>query len=124
MANTEPQTWTSQEVCERLSIKRPALHRMLAHVEQIFGFKVLRLGTLNQHTALFKTAEVELLERVFRFAERLGEFRAKYSTAAIVIFNEMELDGSLEHFETTERKLQRLRAQVTALEKAVVQTQL
>lgn len=121
VTHAESATWTSQEVCERLSIKRPVLHRMLFHVEQVFGFKALRLGTLNQHTALFKTAEVELLERVYRFAERLGPFSLKYSAAAIVVFNEMEQDGTLGHFETAERKLQRLRSQVAALEEAAAQ---
>lgn len=121
VTDAEYQTWTSHEVCERLVIKRPSLHRMLVHVEQVFEFKALRLGTLNQHTVLFKSSEVDLLERVYRFSERLGKFRGKYAAAALVVFGEMEDDGSLEHFETAARKLQRLRAQVSALEEAAAQ---
>lgn len=121
VTDAEYSTWTSQEVCERLSMNRRAFHRMLAHVEQVFGFKALRIGTPNQHTALFKAPEVELLDRVFRFSERLGKFRGKYAAAALVVFGEMDEDGSLEHFETTERKLQRLRSQVAALESTVLE---
>ncbi|WP_407573032.1 hypothetical protein [Deinococcus altitudinis] len=115
------QTWTSQEVCARLSIKRAVLHRMLYHVEYTFGFKALRIGTVNQHITLFRTGEVELLERVHRFAQRLGPFSGKYATAALVVFGEMEKDGSLDLFENAERKLQRLRSSVAALEEAAAQ---
>jgi len=92
---------------------------MLAHVEEVFGFKALRIGTVNQHAVLFKTAEVELLERVSRFSGRYGKFKGRYAAAALVVFAEMEQDGSLDLFENTERKLQRLRVQVAALEEAV-----
>ncbi|WP_407573031.1 hypothetical protein [Deinococcus altitudinis] len=117
VTRAEYQTWTSEEVCQRLLVNRRSLHRLLAHIEEVFGFRALRIGTVNQHAVLFKTPEMELLERASRFASRYGRFKGRYAAAALVVFAEMEQNGSLDLFENIERKLQRLRSQVAAFEK-------